>query len=68
MNFCIPATVNHIQTLLEILVNLHVVAIIVINLTKTPKTKQSSSIISSFGPVYRLIEIFAGIITPLAKR
>lgn len=68
MNLCIPVAVNEIRTVLEILVNLHVVAIIVVNLTKTPKAERASSTTTALGFVYRLVEIFAGLITPLAKR
>jgi hypothetical protein len=68
MNFCIPMTLHGLRTLLEILVNLHIVAIIVVNLTKTPKADRTGAVIPAFGSVYRLIEIFAGLITPLAKR
>lgn len=68
MNLCIPITANGIRTLLEILVNLHVLAIIIVNLTKTPKAERGESVVTAFSSIYRLIEIFAGLVTPLAKR
>lgn len=68
MNICIPVALSDIKTLLEILVNLHVVAIIIVNLTKTPKAEHGEAPIKLLHSVYRLIEVFAGLITPLAKR
>lgn len=68
MNLCIPVTLSGIRTLLEIVINLHIVAVIVVNLTKTPKVPKDGSSIEFFGSLYRLVEIFAGLITPLAKR
>jgi hypothetical protein len=68
MNICIPVTFGGIRTLLEIALNLHILAIIIVNLTKTPTSTKDGSFTSFFGSLYRLFEIFAGLITPLAKR
>jgi hypothetical protein len=47
----------------------HGVAVIVVNLTPTPKDNQALDAYSRLAvKLYRAIEILAGIISPLAKR
>jgi hypothetical protein len=52
----------HIQQLLAVLIATHAVAIAIVNLTPTPKDNDQ---VAKF---YKIIEIFAGIITKLAKK
>ena len=51
-----------VQDVTTIVVHLHVFALFVINITKTPK---SSPVVRQ---IYRGLELFAGLLTPLAKR
>ena len=51
-----------IRDLLEIILALHGAAVLIVNLTDTPK---DDDLIARF---YRGIELFAGIFTPLVKR
>ena len=48
--------------LVEIVLALHGAAVLIVNLTDTPKDDE---LIARF---YRTIELFAGLVTPLAKR
>jgi len=52
----------NIQQLLAVLIAAHAVAIAIVNLTPTPKDNEQ---VAKF---YKVIEIFAGIITKLAKK
>ena len=54
--------IAHIQQLLAILIATHAVAIAIVNLTPTPKDDEQ---VAKF---YKIIEIFAGIVTKLAKK
>jgi len=51
-----------LSTALELAAALHVVAAIIVNITPTPKDN------ALLGKVYRWVEVFAGLVTPLAKR
>jgi hypothetical protein len=51
-----------VQDFSTIIVHLHIVALFIINVTKTP---QSNAIANR---VYRALEMLAGLLTPLAKR
>ena len=61
--------IKQVNLIVEIFLNLHVLALCIVNLTKTPKRA-----LTEFGGYtstrrfYRVIELFAGLITPLAKR
>lgn len=61
-----PANIHKIAQVLQdfstIICYLHVLALLVINTTKTP----TSSIMLS--KIYKMLEILAGLLTPLAKR
>lgn len=50
------------QDFSTILFNLHIIALCIINLTKSPKTEGIES------RLYRTLEMLAGLLTPLAKR
>lgn len=51
-----------IRDLMEIILALHGAAVLIVNLTDTPK---DDDLVARF---YRGIELFAGIFTPLVKR
>jgi len=58
-----------LNSIMEIILNLHLIAILIINTTKTPKDEVSA--LGSYTSVnrwYRIIEFLAGLITPLAKK
>ena len=54
-----------IKDLTDIIIALHALAIVIVNITTTPKTGASPD---SVHKTYRFIEMLAGLITPLAKR
>lgn len=51
-----------IRDLIEIVLALHGAALLIVNLTDTPK---DDALVARF---YRAVELFAGIFTPLVKR
>jgi hypothetical protein len=53
---------EHIQTFFAVATAAHGLAVVVCNLTKTPKDDEM------LARIYKLIEIAAGIITPRAKQ
>ena len=53
---------DHAQQLLAILFAIHALAVLIVNLTPTPK---DDAAVAKF---YKIIEVLAGIITKLAKR
>lgn len=60
---------SHLNTIIEIILNLHVLALLIINITRTPgKAFNASGSYSFIGRMYRLIELLAGLISPLAKK
>lgn len=54
--------IDNAQKIVEILLAVHAVAILIVNLTPTPK---DDAIVAKY---YRVIEFLAGLITKLAKR
>jgi hypothetical protein len=56
---------QHIKDLTDIIVALHALAIVIVNITTTPKTGSNPDAVHKG---YRFIEMLAGLITPLAKR
>jgi hypothetical protein len=61
--------VSKIGKVLEVLMDLHVLALLIINVTRSPSHGFSGSQRYTFlRHLYRLIELFAGLITPLAKK
>jgi NAD/NADP transhydrogenase beta subunit len=60
---------RHLPEFVALLVAIHGVAVVVVNMTPTPKDDEALDSITRLGvKAYRAIEILAGIITPLAKR
>ena len=60
---------SHLNTIIEIILNLRVLALLIINITRTPgKAFSDSGGYSFIGRMYRLIELLAGLISPLAKK
>lgn len=53
---------EHLQTFFTIAAAAHGLALVVVNLTKTPKDDQA------LAAVYKVIEVAAGIVTPRAKK
>jgi len=61
--------IRHIPDAIALLAAIHGVAVVVVNLTPTPKDDEALDSISRLGvKAYRAIEILAGIVTPLVKR
>lgn len=56
------AILDHTKTALEILLAGHAVALVIVNLTPTPKDNEA---VAKF---YRAVEFLAGIVTRLAKK
>ena len=55
--------------IVEIIMNLHLLALLIINVTKTPRDVFSEKTgYTSVKRLYRIIEFLAGLITPLAKK
>ena len=58
-----------LSSIMEIILNLHLIAILIVNVTKTPKDEVSAlGSYTSVNRLYRIIEFLAGLITPLAKK
>jgi hypothetical protein len=58
-----------LSSLTEIILNLHLLAILIVNVTKSPKDEVSElGSYTSVNRLYRIIEFLAGFITPLAKK
>lgn len=51
-----------IEDFSKILLHLHVIALFIINVTKVPKTGAIAA------KIYKVLEMVAGLLTPLAKR
>ena len=55
--------------IVQLIVNLHLVCLFIINVTKSPRRAlQSTESYTYLKRLYRIIELLAGLITPLAKR
>lgn len=65
----IHAFASILQDLVGIFVNLHLLAVLFVNVTTSPSepVEESSNFVDA-KRLYRLIEIFAGLITPYSKR
>lgn len=60
---------NHLPEYASLIVALHTAAMIIVNLTPTPKDNEALGNVGRLAvQAYRVLEIFAGIVTPLAKR
>ena len=54
---------------MEIILNLHLLAILIVNVTKAPRDEVSAlGSYTSVNRLYRIVEFLAGLITPLAKK
>jgi hypothetical protein len=56
---------QYIKDLTDVIIALHALAIVIVNITTTPKAAAAPN---SVNKIYRFIEMLAGLITPLAKR
>lgn len=54
--------IAHAQQLITVLLAIHAIAVVIVNLTPTPK---DDAAVAKF---YKVVEVLAGIITKLAKR
>jgi len=62
-------SMEHLPQYVALAVAIHSVALIIVNLTPTPKDDEALGTISALAvKAYRALEIVAGIVTPLAKR
>jgi hypothetical protein len=60
---------QHVKNLAEVITALHVLAVVIVNVTRTPKVFSRTRVSSGVVPRgYRVIELLAGIVTPLVKR
>jgi hypothetical protein len=60
---------EHSKTLLEAVALVHAAALLIVNITPTPKDDELLTTAGRLGgKAYRAIEILAGIVTPLVKR
>jgi hypothetical protein len=60
---------EHFADYVALAIAIHGVAVIVVNLTPTPKDNEALDTYSRMAvKLYRAVEILAGIISPLAKR
>ena len=58
-----------LSSLMEIILNLHLLAILIVNVTKAPRDEVSAlGSYTSVNRLYRIVEFLAGLITPLAKK
>jgi hypothetical protein len=58
-----------LSSVMEIIFNLHLLALLIVNITKTPKDEVSAlGSYTSVNRLYRIIEFLAGLVTPLAKK
>lgn len=53
---------EHLQTAIEVALAGHAFALVICNLTKTPKDDEA------LAAVYKVVEVIAGIVTPRAKK
>jgi hypothetical protein len=60
---------NHLPELIAVAVAIHGLALAIVNLTPTPKDNEALDAYSRvLVKLYRVVELLAGIIGPLAKR
>lgn len=60
---------EHGKTILEALLMVHAAAVMIVNITPTPRDDELLSDVAKMGgKAYRAIEILAGVVTPLVKR
>ncbi|QTP86365.1 hypothetical protein SSRP02_p009 [Synechococcus phage S-SRP02] len=60
---------NRLQEYIALAIAIHGVAIVIVNITPTPKDDKALHDLTKVAvKLYRAVEILAGVITPLAKR
>ena len=60
---------DHFSDYVALAIAIHGVAVVIVNMTPTPKDDEALATYSRLGiKLYRAIEILAGVITPLVKR
>ena len=60
---------DHLTDYIALVVAIHGVAVVVVNITPTPKDNDALDTYSRMAvKLYRAIEILAGVVTPLVKR
>jgi hypothetical protein len=61
--------IDHRRDLFEIAIAAHATAMLIVNLTPTPKDDEAAGAVGvAIRQAYRALEILAGIVFPLAKR
>ena len=68
MNHLLHNLAQSLKDLVDILTSLHVIALLIVNVTKTPYADKDLGSYTAVNKVYRVIEMMAGLITPLSKR
>ena len=69
MNDTFHEFARYLADLTEILVNMHIIALLIINVTESPRRALGNvEGYTKLKKMYRLIEVLAGLVTPLAKR
>lgn len=69
MDFDLNQISKFIRDLSQVIIDLHVLALLIINVTETPRRQlRDSASYSTVKHFYRVIELLAGLITPRAKQ
>jgi hypothetical protein len=62
VDYSLHKIATDIEDFSKILLHVHVIALFIINVTKVPRTSALAA------KIYRVLEMVAGLLTPLAKR
>jgi hypothetical protein len=61
--------IDNRRELFELAIAVHAVAVLIVNLTPTPRDDEAAGAIGAILPkAYKALEILAGIVLPMAKR
>lgn len=61
--------IDNRRELFEVVIAVHAVAVLIVNLTPTPKDNEAVGAAGAVIPkLYRAVEMLAGIVLPMAKR
>lgn len=61
--------IDNRRELFEVVLAVHAVAILIVNLTPSPKDDEAAGAVGAVLPkLYKALEVLAGIILPIAKR
>ncbi len=61
--------IDNRRELFEVVIAVHTVAMLIVNLTPTPKDNEAVGAVGAVIPkLYRAVEMLAGIVFPMAKR